>query len=113
MISSVAGDRERASNYYYGAAKAAMTAYLSGLRARLFSKNVHVMTVLPGFVRTKMIAHIQTPPKLTASPEQVEHDILKGMHKHSSVVYSKWIWRYIVLVIKHIPEIIFKRLIKL
>lgn len=113
VISSVAGDRGRASNYPYGAAKAALTAYTSGLRARLYKSNVQVMTVIPGFVKTKMIAHLQTNPKLTASPEQVARDIVRGMHKNSSVIYSKWIWRYIMLIIKHIPESIFRHLNKL
>ena len=70
-ISSVAGERGRQSNYVYGSAKAGFTAYLSGLRNRLYKYNVHVITVLPGFVNTKMTAELNLPPLLTASPQQV------------------------------------------
>lgn len=109
-ISSVAGDRGRASNYTYGAAKAGFTAFMSGLRNRLFKSNVHVITVNPGFVATRMTENMQLPQSLTAKPEEVAKDILKAVHKKYNVIYSKWFWRYIMLIIRIIPECVFKRL---
>jgi decaprenylphospho-beta-D-erythro-pentofuranosid-2-ulose 2-reductase len=109
-ISSVAGDRGRQSNYIYGSAKAGLTAYLSGLRNRLASKGVQVMTVKPGFCRTKMTENLELPASLTASPEQVAQAVYKGMEKGSNTVYTLWMWRWIMLIIKHIPEFIFKKM---
>jgi len=109
-ISSVAGDRGRKSNYFYGSAKAGFTAYLSGLRARLFSKNVHVLTVKPGFVYTKMTAHLVLPKPLTIYPDVLAEKVYKGHQKKKNVVYIKWIWKYIMWVIRFIPEFIFKKM---
>lgn len=109
-ISSVAGERGRQSNYIYGSAKAGFTAYLSGLRNRLFRSGVHVMSVQPGFVNTRMTQHLALPPLLTAQPEAVAQAIFKGIAKKKNVLYVKWHWRYIMLVIKLIPESIFKKL---
>lgn len=109
-ISSVAGDRGRKSNYLYGSAKAALTAYLSGLRNRLSPANVQVLTVKPGFVATKMTAGMDLPEKLTARPEEVAQDIYKAQQKKKNQIYTKWIWRYVMLVIRSIPEWIFKRM---
>ncbi len=109
-ISSVAGDRGRQSNYIYGSAKAAFSAYLAGLRNRLVKANVHVLTVKPGFVRTKMTANLPLPAPVTAKPAQVAEDIFKAHHKGSNQLYTIWMWRYIMLIIRHIPEGIFKRL---
>ena len=107
-ISSVAGDRGRKSNYIYGSAKAALTAYLSGLRNRLYDAQVHVMTVKPGFVATKMTEDMDLPEKLTAQPEEVAEDIYKAQQKGKNVLYTKWIWRWVMLIIKMIPEWKFK-----
>jgi short-subunit dehydrogenase len=107
-ISSVAGDRGRKSNYIYGSAKAALTAYLSGLRNRLYDANVHVLTVKPGFVATKMTENMNLPEKLTAQPEEVAEDIYKAQKKGKNVLYTKWIWKLVMLVIKMIPEWKFK-----
>ena len=107
-ISSVAGDRGRKSNYHYGAAKAAFSAYLSGLRNRLNDAKVQVLTVKPGFVATSMTEGMDLPEKLTAQPEQVANDIFNAQQKGGNVIYSKWIWRWIMLIIKHIPEWKFK-----
>jgi len=107
-ISSVAGDRGRKSNYIYGSAKAALTAYLSGLRNRLYEAQVHVLTVKPGFVATKMTKDMDLPEKLTAQPEEVATDIYKAQQKGQSVLYTKWIWKWVMLVIKMIPEWKFK-----
>jgi len=107
-ISSVAGDRGRKSNYIYGSAKAALTAYLSGLRNRLYDARVHVLTVKPGFVATKMTEDMDLPEKLTAQPEEVAEDIYRAQQKGQSVLYTKWIWRWVMMVIKMIPEWKFK-----
>ncbi len=109
-ISSVAGDRGRMSNYIYGSSKAGFSAYLSGLRARLFKSNVHVLTVKPGFVRTKMTRYLRLPPLLTSSPEDVAKDIFNAQRKKKDVLYTKRIWFFIMLVIKLLPESVFKKL---
>lgn len=109
-ISSVAGDRGRGSNYIYGSAKAGFSAYLSGLRNRLYKSGVHVVTINPGFIKTKMTAHLELPKLLTASPDEVAGGIVKAIEKKRNIVYVKWYWRYIMLVIKLIPEGVFKRL---
>jgi decaprenylphospho-beta-D-erythro-pentofuranosid-2-ulose 2-reductase len=108
-ISSVAGDRAKKSNYYYGAAKAALSAYLAGLRHRLYSSGVHVMTVKPGFVKTKMIEGMDTSPLLTARAEDVAKDVFRAMQKKKNTIYSKKKWRYIMWIIKSIPESLFKK----
>lgn len=109
-ISSVAGDRGRPKNYLYGSAKAGFTEYLSGLRARLFHSRVQVLTVKPGFVRTKMVEGMDLPEKLVAEPEEVARAIFKAQQKGRNVIYTKWFWRWILLIVRHIPECIFKRL---
>ncbi len=109
-ISSVAGDRGRQSNYLYGSAKAGLTAYLSGLRNRLKASNVSVITVLPGFARTKMTQDLDLPEKLTASPEKIAKDVYIAYKKNKPVIYTLWIWRYIMIIIKMIPEKIFIKL---
>ncbi len=109
-ISSVAGDRGRQSNYIYGCAKAGLTAYLAGLRNRLAKSGVHVMTVKPGFCRTKMTENLELPAALTASPEQVATAVFQGLEKKRNTVYTLWMWRWIMLVIRHIPEFVFKKM---
>lgn len=109
-VSSVAGDRGRKSNYIYGSSKAALSAYLSGLRNRLFGSGVHVLTVKPGFVATKMTEGLDLPAKLTAQPQDVARDIYQAQQRGKDVLYSKWIWQYVMLIIKHIPEFMFKKM---
>lgn len=109
-ISSVAGDRGRMSNYHYGSAKAGFTAYLSGLRNRLYHSGVHVLTVNPGFVRTRMTEGLPLPAPLTATPEQVAADIVKAFRKKKNILYTLWMWKWIMLIIRNIPEFIFKKL---
>jgi len=109
VISSVAGDRGRPSNYVYGSAKAMVSAFLEGMRARLFKSGVHVLTIKPGFVDTPMTADIKKGA-LWAKPEQVAQGIVAAIEKRRDVVYLPGFWRYIMLVIRHIPEFIFKRL---
>lgn len=108
-ISSVAGDRGRASNYVYGSAKAGFTAFLSGLRNRLAKQGVHVVTVLPGFVKTAMTDGMDTPGPLTAEPEEVGAAILKAVTKKTNVIYTRSIWRIVMAVIRNIPEPVFKK----
>lgn len=108
-ISSVAGERGRQSNYIYGSSKAGFTAYLSGLRNSLYKNNIHVLTVLPGFVFTKMTEHLDLPKLLTAQPSEVAAAVYDGIRKKKNVIYVKWFWRWIMYIIKAIPESIFKR----
>jgi len=109
-ISSVAGDRGRKSNYIYGSSKAAFSAYLSGIRNRLFKSNIQVITVKPGFVYTKMTEGLDLPEKLTATSEEIAQEIFKAFKKKKDVVYLKPIWRIIMRIIIYIPESIFKRM---
>lgn len=109
-ISSVAGERGRKTKLVYGSAKAGFTAYLDGLRNKLSAYNIHVMTVKPGFVYTKMTENLDLPKLLTASPEEVANAIYKGAAKKKNTLYVKWFWKYIMLIIKNIPESIFKKL---
>jgi short-subunit dehydrogenase len=108
VISSVAGDRGRASNYAYGAAKAAVTTFTSGLRQRLHGTGVNVLTIKPGFVDTPMTAQF---PKggLWATPAKVAHDILRAVERRRSVLYTPWFWWLIMTVIRVLPERIFLR----
>lgn len=108
IVSSVAGDRGRQSNYAYGSAKAALSAFASGLRNRFFKQGVHVLTVKPGFVDTPMTWGMGSP--LIAPREDVAEDIMAAMEKKRDVLYTPFFWRYIMLIIQHIPEKIFKRL---
>lgn len=108
-ISSVAGERGRASNYIYGSAKAGFTAYLSGLRNRLAGRGVHVVTVLPGFVDTAMTAGMDLPKALLAQPEEVARAIVAAVEKGRDVIHVRRIWWLIMAVIKAIPERIFKK----
>ena len=109
-LSSVAGDRGRKSNYIYGSAKAGFTAYLSGLRNRFSHTDIHVLTVKPGFMNTAMTEGMDLPAALTAQPEEAAKIIFAAQQKRKNIVYVKWMWRWIMLVIKHIPEFIFKRM---
>jgi len=109
-ISSVAGDRGRASKLIYGSSKAAFTAYLGGLRNKCFKDNVHVMTVKPGFVYTRMTEGMPLPKPLTSTPDEVAAIVYNGFVKKKNTIYVKWFWRYIMLIIKNIPEFQFKKM---
>jgi decaprenylphospho-beta-D-erythro-pentofuranosid-2-ulose 2-reductase len=108
VISSVAGDRGRMSNYIYGTAKAGVSTFLQGLRARMQKSNVSVLTVKPGFVDTPMTAHVKKNP-LFASPSKVGEAIYEAMKAEKDVLYTPWFWRYIMMIIRNVPEFIFKR----
>ena len=109
-ISSVAGDRGRQSNYLYGSAKAGFSAFLSGLRNRLYKSNVHVMTVKPGFVNTKMIDGMKLPGPLIAQPDQLAGKIYRAARAKKNTIYILSIWRWVMLLIRLIPEPLFKRM---
>ncbi|TQF38387.1 short-chain dehydrogenase [Bradyrhizobium sp. UNPF46] len=109
-VSSVAGDRGRASNYVYGSAKAGFSAFLSGLRARASRGGVHVVTVKPGFVRTKMTEGMKLIGPLTVEAPVVGDAILAAVEKKTDVVYVSGKWRLVMLIIKALPEAVFKKL---
>lgn len=109
VITSVAGDRGRQSNYVYGSAKAMVSVFLQGLRNRLYSSGINVLDIKPGFVDTPMTAAFDKGP-LWASPEGVAKDIQKAVAKGKHSLYTPFFWRYIMLIIQHIPEFIFRKL---
>jgi short-subunit dehydrogenase len=109
VISSVAGDRGRQSNYVYGAAKAALSTYSSGLRQRLYRQGVAVVTIKPGFVRTPMTATF-AKNALWASPSRVARDIVHAIERATPVLYTPWFWRPIMLLVCAVPERLFRRL---
>jgi len=109
VISSVAGDRGRQSNYIYGAAKGGLSIFLAGLRNRLFRSGVHVVTVKPGFVASPMTAHLRQG-LLFASAETVGRGIVRACEARRDVAYLPWFWAPIMAIIRAIPECIFKRL---
>ena len=108
-ISSVAGDRGRQSNYLYGAAKGGFAIYLAGLRNRLFAAGVNVLTVKPGFVDTRMTFGLPGL-FLVADPFWVGRQIVAASDKGRDEIYVPGFWRLILLIIRHVPEVIFKRL---
>jgi len=109
-IGSVAGDRGRAKNYIYGSAKAGFAAYLSGLRNRLCSKGIQVLTVKPGFVATRMTSGMDMPSALTQRPEALAQRIVKAQRSGKDVIYGDMWWALIMAVIRGLPEKVFKRL---
>jgi decaprenylphospho-beta-D-erythro-pentofuranosid-2-ulose 2-reductase len=109
-VSSVAGDRGRGSNYLYGSSKAALSCYLSGLRNRLNAFNVNVLTVKPGYVNTKMTKGMQLPKILVSNPDNVAKEIYIAQKKKQNVLYTKWLWKWLMMMIKVLPESIFKRM---
>jgi short-subunit dehydrogenase len=108
-ISSCAGDRGRKKNYIYGTAKGGFNIYLQGLRNRLFKNNVRVITIKPGFVDTRMIFGLPGL-FLVTDPQNIGKDIVNTINKKSDTFYLPWFWRYIMLVVRNIPEFIFKRM---
>ncbi|RZO88007.1 MAG: SDR family oxidoreductase [Kiritimatiellaceae bacterium] len=109
-VSSVAGDRGRAPRYHYGSAKAGLNAYLSGLRQRLWRSRVLVMNVKPGYCRTKMVAGWDLPGAMTSEPDEVAGAILRAIDRGQETLYVRWMWRWIMGIIRLLPEPIFKRL---
>lgn len=109
VISSVAGDRGRRSNYVYGASKGALSIFLDGVRSRLDRRGVHVLTIKPGFVATPMTAHVEQGP-LFAQPSQVAKGIVKAVENRRDVVYLPAFWAVIMLIVRLVPRPLFKKL---
>lgn len=110
-ISSVAGDRGRRTNYVYGAAKAGLSTYLEGLAHRFSASDVDIVCIKPGFVATPMTAHIDgRGGALWATPDQVAADIDKAIAGSRPVAYTPWFWRWIMLIIRHLPRFVFNRM---
>lgn len=110
VITSVAGDRGRRSNYVYGSAKGALSLFLGGLRSRLHSAGVKVITIKPGPVQTPMTDHLANAARF-AEPGLVARDIVRALGRRSpDVLYTPWFWRYVMTAVRQIPEPLFKRL---
>lgn len=110
VIGSPAGDRGRASNYTYGAAKALVHTYAEGLRHRLWRTGVGVLLLKPGFVDTPMTARFEKKGPLWASASTVADDIVEAIDAGDGTTYTPWFWRYIMLIIKRLPWFVFRRL---
>jgi len=108
VVSSPAAERGRASNYVYGAAKAAVSTFASGLRHRFANTPVRVVTIHPGFVDTPMTAHLPKGP-LWATPDAVARDIERALDHANGVVYTPWFWRWFMKVVRALPERVFLR----
>lgn len=109
VITSVAGDRGRKSNYLYGAAKGGLQRLLEGLRHRLFARNVQVLDIRPGFVMTRMTEHLPRGGFLWATPDKVAADILRAVERRRAVLYTPWFWRFILLIVRALPRPLFHR----
>jgi hypothetical protein len=110
VISSVAGDRGRPSNYVYGTAKAAVSAFCEGMRARLYKHGVLLLTIKPGMVATPMTRNIDAPELLISTPDFIAKDIVDSVAKKKEVIYTPKYWRYIMAVISSIPDVYYKKL---
>lgn len=110
VITSVAGDRGRPTNYVYGSAKAAIQVFSEGLRARLFRAGVHLIDIRPGFVDTPMTRHLSLPPMLVAQPDAVARRILAGIGRRADVLYVPAFWASAMWVVRNIPRFAFKRM---
>ncbi|MDP1715085.1 MAG: SDR family NAD(P)-dependent oxidoreductase [Anaerolineales bacterium] len=109
-ISSVAGDRGRIANPGYNTSKAGLTTYLEALRNRLSRHGVNVLTVKPGFVKTEMLKAAQGATPFAITPEKAADDIYKAMRQRKQLIYTASIWRWIMLIIQHVPSVIFRRM---
>jgi short-subunit dehydrogenase len=109
VITSVAGDRGRQSNFVYGAAKGGLQRFVEGLRHRLFRHGIAVLDVRPGFVATPMTAHLPRGGPLWASPDAVAADIETAIARRRAVLYTPWFWRWIMTVITNVPRVVFHR----
>ena len=110
VITSVAGDRGRPSNYVYGSAKAAVSVFCEGLRARLFKAGVALTDIRPGFVATPMTRGLTLPTLLVSQPETVARRIIAGIGRRADVLYAPAFWALIMMIIRNIPRAIFKRM---
>jgi short-subunit dehydrogenase len=110
VITSVAGDRGRPTNYVYGSAKAAVSVFCEGLRARLFKAGVSLTDIRPGFVATPMTRHLSLPQLLVAQPNAVARRIVAAIERKSDVVYVPAFWALLMMIIRNIPRRVFKRM---
>ena len=109
-ITSIAGDRGRRANYVYGSSKSLLSTFLQGLRLRLEPAGVRVLNIKPGFVRTPMTAHLPQKGALWADAGTVGATVARAMERRSGIVYVPWYWYWIMLIIRHIPEPLFRKL---
>ena len=109
VITSVAGDRGRKSNFLYGAAKGGLQRFLEGLRHRLFAAGVQVLDIRPGFVSTRMTAHLPQGGPLWATPDRVAADIVRAIERRRPVLYTPWFWRAILTIVRALPRPLFHR----
>lgn len=109
VVTSVAGDRGRQSNYVYGAAKGGLQRYLEGLRHRLHASGVHVLDIRPGFVRTPMTAHLPRNGSLWVDADRVARDILAAVSSRRQVLYTPFFWRYILALVRALPRSVFHK----
>jgi decaprenylphospho-beta-D-erythro-pentofuranosid-2-ulose 2-reductase len=110
VVTSVAGDRGRPTNYLYGSAKAAISVFCEGLRARLFGTGVHVIDIRPGFVASPMTEGLFLPNALIAQPDAVARRIVAGIDRKVDVLYTPAFWALVMFIIRNIPDFIFKRI---
>lgn len=110
VITSVAGDRGRKSNYLYGAAKGGLQRLLEGLRHRLHPAGVQVLDIRPGFVATRMTEHLPQQGPLWAEPDRVADDILRALRRRRAVLYTPWFWRVILAIVRALPRALFHRI---
>ena len=109
VLSSVAGDRGRQSNYIYGSAKGGISIFMQGLRNRLAEHGVQVLTIKPGFVDTPMTKDF-AKGALWVGPDRIASDIQRAIFKKRDIIYTPWFWRWVMLIIRFIPERFFKKL---
>ncbi len=109
VVTSVAGDRGRKSNYLYGAAKGGLQRLLEGLRHRLYAAGVQVLDIRPGFVATRMTEHLPQQGLLWAEPDRVAADIVRALRRRRAVLYTPWFWRVILLIVRALPRALFHR----
>ena len=111
-ISSIAGERGKKANSIYSSAKSGFTSYLDGLRQRLYSENINVITIKPGYVETKMTKNLNLPKLLVSSPDLIGRIIFKSFQKNKQIVYAPFFWKILIVIYKAIPEFIFKLRLK-
>ena len=109
IITSVAGDRGRKSNYLYGAAKGGLQRLIEGLRHRLYASGVQVLDIRPGFVATRMTEHLPQGGLLWAQPDRVAADILRAVERRRAVLYTPWFWHIILFIVRGLPRAVFHR----
>ena len=110
LVTSVAGDRGRKSNYFYGAAKGGLQVLAEGLRHRLYPAGVQVLDIRPGFVATRMTGHLERGGFFWAEPDRVAGDIQRAIARGNAVLYTPWFWRGILAIVRALPRPLFHRL---